>query len=229
MQDNLHEAQANILKELLFHNGSKFSNMNTSGLPNDHFTFHLRQLIKNEIVEKINNKYFLTQKGKLYANKLDVDGLAVEKFGTPSVAVTVKKIVKGKTYYLMHHRLKEPLYGYWGFVNGKVRFGEFSRDTAKRELFEETGLKGAPKILAVAHKMRGPNRKHIKLDHFFFLYIVENARGKLRNTKEGKNYWKTLEEIKKLKTFPGFELYIDTVAKGTFSPYVEHFITVKNI
>ncbi len=229
MQNDLHEAQAGILKELLFHPGSSFSALNIGGLTNDHFTFHVKHLVQEGIIEKIDKNYFLTQKGKLYANKLDVDALKMERFGTPSVAVTVKKIVKGKTYFLMHHRLKEPLYGYWGFVNGKVRFGEFTKDTAKRELFEETGLTGQPKILSVTHKMRGPNRQDVKLDHFFFLYIVENAKGKLKNTKEGKNYWKTLDQIKKLNTFPGFKLYVDVIANESYSPYIEDFIEVENI
>jgi ADP-ribose pyrophosphatase YjhB (NUDIX family) len=229
MQKDLHEAQASILKVLLFFPGSTFSALNKTRLSNDHFTFHIKHLVKEEIIEKKGNKYFLTQGGKLYANKLDVDALKMERFGTPSIAVTVKKVIRGKTHFLMHHRLKEPLYGYWGFVNGKVRFGEFTKATAKRELLEETGLTGEPKILSVTHKMRGPSRDNIKLDHFFFLYVVENATGKLKNTKEGKNYWKTLDEIRELNTFPGFKLYIDVIANEKYSPYIEDFIEVENI
>lgn len=229
MQNNIHEVQAGILKELLFNPGTNFSSLNIKGLTNDHFTFHIKHLLKEGIIEKKGKKYFLTQSGKLFANKLDVDALKMEKFGTPSVAVTVKKVVKGKTYFLMHHRLKEPLYGYWGFVNGKVRFGEFTAETAKRELFEETGLIADPQIMSVTHKMRGPSINEIKLDHFFFLYVADGAKGKLRNTKEGKNYWKTLPQIKKLNTFPGFRHYITAIEKGGFQPYIEDFIAVENI
>lgn len=229
MQDKLHEVQASILRELLFHNGKSFSSLNKVGLTNDHFTFHIKHLIKIGVIEKKDKLYFLTQAGKLYANKLDVDILKMEKFGTPSVAVTVIRTIRGKVHYLMHHRLKEPLYGYWGFINGKIRFGEFSKDTAKRELLEESGLIGEPKIISVMHKMRGPNRSEIKLDHYFFLYICKGAKGKLKNTIEGKNHWKTLEEIKNLKTFPGFDLYINAIAGGKYVPYSEKFIEVKNI
>ena len=115
----------------------------------------------NDLIEKKNNKYFLTQTGKVFASKLDVDQLVMEKQATLSVAVTAKKIIKRKTHYLMQQRLKEPFFGYYGFINGKVRFGESSKETAKRELKEETGLSGNPEILCVYHKMRGPNKKSI--------------------------------------------------------------------
>ena len=94
---------------------------------------------------------------------------------------------------------------------------------------EETGLSGDPEILTVAHKIRGPKRDEIKLDHFFFLYIVKNPTGKLKDTQEGNNSWKTFDEIKKLKTFPGFEHYLNAVINETFTPYAEHYIKVDNI
>ncbi len=171
----------------------------------------------------------MTQKGKQFAGKLDIDSNKMEKFGTPGVAVTAKKMIKGVPHYLVQQRLKEPFYGYWGYINGKIRFSEFSKDTAKRELKEETGLEGEPEILMVAHKLRGPSREEIKLDHFFFLYLVKNPKGELKDTEEGKNYWKPMEEIKKLKTFPGFESYLDAVERETFVPYFEEYIKVDTI
>lgn len=224
MKNDLHAVQASILRELLFHNGTNFASLNKQGLTNDHFTFHLKRLLAQEIIEKKGKKYFLTQNGKTFAHMLDVDHLILEKQGTCTVAVTAKKIIKGKLHYLIQQRLKEPLYGYFGFINGKIRFGEFSVDTAKRELTEETGLRGDPKILMVAHKMRGPALNQIKLDHFFFLYLVKHPEGKLKDTIEGKNSWKTMEEIRKLKTFPGFESYLKAVENETFTPYFEEYI-----
>lgn len=229
MKNDFHQVQASILRELLFHNGTNFASLNKLGLTNDHFTFHLKRLLEEGIVEKKGRKYSLTQEGKAYAHKLDVDSLVMEKQGTCTVAVTAKKAIRGKVHYLIQKRLKEPLYGYFGFINGKIRFGEFSKDTARRELTEETGLSGKPEFLMVAHKLRGPKRSEIKLDHFFFLYIVKSPKGKLKNTKEGKNYWMTLDKIKRLKTFPGFESYLAAVEKETFTPYFEHFIKVENI
>jgi ADP-ribose pyrophosphatase YjhB (NUDIX family)/predicted transcriptional regulator len=229
MNNELHEVQASILRELLFKNGTNFASLNKLGLTNDHFTFHINRLLKEEIIEKKGRAYFLTQKGKQFASKLDIDALVMEKFGTPGVAVTAQKMIKGVPHYLIQQRLKEPMYGFYGFVNGKIRFGEFSVDTAKRELKEETGLSGTPTFVTIHHRLRGPVRSEIKLDHFFFVYIAKNPKGKLKDTKEGKNYWMTVEEIKKLKTFPGFEYSLNAVLSEKPSAYMENYIQVDEI
>lgn len=229
MENNLHEVQAHILKELLFHNGANFASLNKTGLTNDHFTFHIKRLLKEEIVEKKGKLYYLTQKGKQYAGKLDIYGMKMEKFGTPSVAVTAIKIIKGKKHFLIQQRLKEPLYGYFGFINGKVKFGEFVGETAKRELKEETGLDGEVELVAIQHRFRGPSREDVKLDHYFFIFVAKNVKGKLIDTEEGKNFWKTEDEILKMNTFPGFDesLYVVTHKKYEF--FKEKFIEVKEI
>ena len=229
MKSDLHEVQASILRELLFNNGTNFAALNKMDITNDHFTFHIKRLIAEGIIDKQEKLYFLTQKGKAFASRLDIDGLVIERQGTPGVAVTAKKIIKGETHYLIQQRLKEPFYGYYGFINGKIKFGESSFNTAKRELFEETGLTGKPEILCVYHKMRGPSENQIKLDNFFFVYLIKHPKGMLIDTKEGKNNWYTIEEIKKLQTFPGFVSVLEVVRSEKYTPYFEEYIKLKNI
>lgn len=229
MSKNLHKVQASILRELLFNNGTNFSSLNKFKLTNDHFTFHINKLINEGVIEKNKSKYYLTQKGKVFASKLDVDSLVMERQATLSVAVTAKKKIKGKTHLLIQKRLKEPFYGYYGFINGKVRFGETSKETAKRELKEETNLSGDPDIFCVFHKMRGPSKSAIKLDNLFFVYLVKNIRGTLKNTKEGENFWFPYEKVSKLKTFPGFGHLLKIVIKGKSPAYWEEFIKLQNI
>lgn len=49
-------------------------------------------------------------------------------------------IKKGKKQYLVQTRLKDPFFGYHGYVTGKIRWGEKILEAAKRELLEETGM-----------------------------------------------------------------------------------------
>lgn len=229
MNNDLHKAQAIILRELLFNNGTSFTSLNKLGLDTYHFNFHLKRLISEGYVEKKDKKYFFTQAGKTFASKLDIDGLKMERQGTASVAVTAKKKINGITHYLLQQRLKEPFYGYHGLINGKIRFGETSEQTAVRELKEETGLTGTPEILCVYHKIRGPKPTEIKLDNFFFVYMVKDAKGKLKNTIEGKNMWVTLPEIKKLQKFPGFDSLLKVLVSEKYTPYFEEYVKVDNI
>ncbi len=229
MQSDLHEVQTHILRELLFHNGATFSSLNKLDLSNDHFTFHIKQLIREGLLEKKGKLYFLTQTGKQFAGKLDVYGMKMEKFGSPSIAITAIKMIDGKKHLLIHQRLKEPLYGYFGFANGKVKFGELVYETAARELLEETGLTGEVELLAVQHRLRGPSREDVKLDHFFFIFICKDPQGELKDTEEGKNFWKTEEEIKELNTFAGFEESLKVATTPNQPFFAERFIKVDEI
>lgn len=229
MNKDIHEVQATILKELLLNNGTNFASLNQLGLSNDHFTFHIKKLVEDGLVEKQGKLYFLTQKGKEISSKLDIEFLKFERQGGPSVIVTTKKIIDGKPHYLVHQRLKEPFWGYYGFVNGKIRFGELTIDAAKREFLEETGLTGEPKMLGVYHRITGPTENNIKLDNFFFLYLMTNPQGEVINTREGSNHWKTADDIKKLKLIPGVEEAVETVITEEYMPYHEHFIKLEEI
>jgi ADP-ribose pyrophosphatase len=41
--------------------------------------------------------------------------------------------------HLQQQRLKQPYYGYWGHMTGKIRWGETMLEAGARELQEETG------------------------------------------------------------------------------------------
>ncbi|MEK7595221.1 MAG: NUDIX domain-containing protein [Patescibacteria group bacterium] len=223
MNNELHQVQISILKELLFNNGTNFASLNRLGLTSDHFTFHIKKLIKEGLVEKKARRYLLTLKGKAFASTIDVDALKLEKFGRPGVAITAKRTVDGKTHLLFHQRLKEPFYGYFGFVNGKIRFGDTTEETAVREFREETGLKGEPKNICVYHKLRGPSRREILLDNFFFVYLMLDPEGELRDSNEGRNFWFTPEEATKLQMYTGMQELIAIVMKETQNPYFERY------
>ena len=48
----MHQIQNNILKTLLFKEKSRFAELNTDNISNDHFTFHLKRLLEQKLVEK---------------------------------------------------------------------------------------------------------------------------------------------------------------------------------
>lgn len=142
MKEEIHEFQISILRELLFKPNARFRDLKTIDIENDHFNFHLKQLIKSGFVKKENERYSLTEKGKEYANRIDTDTLLLERQAKVSVALHAVRKRNGVLEYLMHHRLKEPYFGWYGSHSGKIRWGETPLDCAKREFLEETGLTG---------------------------------------------------------------------------------------
>lgn len=230
MNENLHVVQLNILAELVFNNGSRFSDLNKTGLPNDHFVFHLKRLVDLEFIYKKEEKYYLSTLGKKFANKIDTENLKIEDFGLISVMCICNKIENNQKLYLMQRRLKEPYYGHYGFITGKVRMGDSTYETAKRELKEETGLTGNPKSLGVMHIIENKQDKELLLDAYFACYLFENPKGKLINTREGENTWMTEEDILKIdKTWHNFiETRFKMAKNGAYSPYQEIINTIED-
>lgn len=101
--------------------------------------------------EKGHGKYSLSDNGKEFANRMDTEALVLERQAKLGVSVHAERFIKGQKEILVHHRLKEPFYGWWGFNTGKIRWGETPEETAKRELLEETGLAGEFQLKGIVH------------------------------------------------------------------------------
>jgi len=113
-----------------------------TALTSDHFNFHIKKLVETGLVEKDSAQYRLTRRGKEYANRMDTDENEIEKQPKVSVALIVERHTDGKREFLAQQRLKQPYYGFWGRLGGKVRWGESFEEAAKRELKEETNPDG---------------------------------------------------------------------------------------
>lgn len=209
----IHPIQAKVLKTLLFKPDARFSELNSDKISTDQFNFHLKALVQAGVLGKRDGKYVLTNKGKEFANRFDTEKIAIEKQAKITlIVVPIKKIGK-KIYRLVHCRLKQPYYGYYGAITGKIRWGEKVLDAAARELFEETGLKmKKASLLGLFHKSDYSVEKHLLEDKYFFMVRVDKFSGKLiENVPEGKNVWMTEKELlanpmrfKDLDDFVGF-------------------------
>lgn len=197
----IHSAQAFVLRELLFKREAKFAELNILKLTTDHFTFHIKSLVEAGLIEKTKKGYQLTIIGKEFANHLDTDSknLVIEKQAKIGALVCGIKKEKGIAKYLIQQRLKEPYFGYFGFVTGKVRKRETLFEGAEREFKEETGLEGKLSLVGIKHKMDYSKEKELLEDKVFFVFRVDQTKGKLTpNFEGGKNIWMTEEEIIKL-------------------------------
>lgn len=199
--DNLHNIQMLILKELLFNPNSRFSDLNIQGLSNDHFSYHIKTLIKDGYVKKENSRYTLTTKGKEFANRMDTDVTEIEKQPKVAVMIVATKNINGEKHLLIQERTKEPYFGYHGFITGKIRFGEKVLETARRELKEESGLDCNDihiKRLVHDHIVLEESGELVE-DKMFYIILIKDPKGEIINTPNGKNEWLTEKEFYTLK------------------------------
>lgn len=198
----MHQIQNNVLRTLLFKEKLKFSQVNLDKISHDQFNFHLKSLIKNGLVIKdLAGFYSLTKQGKEYANRLDTDSSKVQVERQAKVAVLVAAVRgSGKNKkYLVQQRLKQPFYGFYGFISGKIKWGETVFEAAQRELLEEANLKAKFEFCGIEHKMDYTPDGEILEDKYFYLCLAKRSQGELQNDFEGgKNVWLTRAQIKKL-------------------------------
>lgn len=186
---------------LIFDPVLSFSKLNRKKVPSDHFNFHLKQLVIWNLVEKgENGKYKLTIKGKEFANRMDTEKKIYEKQAKIGVLICLTRIKKGKTEYLIQQRLKEPYFGFYGFITGKVSLGETVFETAEKELKEETNLSAKLELKSISHKMDYSNKKTLQEDKFFFVFKADKPKGRLKSKfKGGRNVWLDRKSIMKFK------------------------------
>lgn len=212
-----HETQVAILRYLLFVSGAGFAEMQKSTeLSSDHFTFHLKKLIAEGYIDKLENEYKLSNKGKEYANRMDTDENAIEKQPKVSIAITLERKGKnGMSEFLVQQRKKNPYYDFWGRVGGKMRWGETVIEAASRELKEETGLEADLEYKLLYHKRDFDKHSKRLLEDKIFLCVYANSyRGKLVEEFEGGvNRWMTQEEFaaqpKRFKSVDEFKTLMD--------------------
>lgn len=197
----IHPAQAEILNGLLFVPEAGFAELNTTDLSNDHFTFHIKRLVEVDLVAKTpSGKYQLTQTGKEFANRFDTDEKKIEKQAKLGVLLVIEKKIGGVTKYLYQERLKQPYYGFWGCMTGKIRWGETVFNAASRELKEETGLSGESKLVHIWHKIDVRTDGSLLEDKYFYVVHLTKVAGTLtKDFDGGHNEWLTKDELTKIK------------------------------
>ncbi len=225
----LHPVQANILRALLFAPKARFSQLNTLNFTSDHFNFHIKELLKLMLIEKINGLYCLTIKGKEFANRFDTQTNSYEKQAKISTCTIATTSEKGQHLYLIHERLKQPYFGYFGFITGKLKWGETVTQGAIRELAEESGLVGTMKLKGIEHKMDFNENGQLLDDKFFYIYKTTNCTGKLldKEASSGKNHWLTLGQIKTLKNKFDDVMQLIEIVESCKLVFIENMFTVK--
>ena len=205
MNKDIHKIQADILKALLLREAGRFSEIKPADLPSDQFTFHLKKLTESGVVEKTTDGFYrLTIAGKDYANRYDIDSKEVklEKQAKLGVLIIASRGNVGNREYVMQTRLKQPFFGFRGFVTGKIKAGESVIETAARELEEETGLRGKVRQKCIYHERIYSSAQELLEDKYFFICLSHAPEGNLITDFEGgKNEWLDASEALKGNIF----------------------------
>lgn len=214
-ESNPHTTQITILRNLLFTTEASFAELQkSSDLTSDHFTFHIKKLVESGYVEKTTTGYRLSPSGKEYANRMDTDTNEIEKQPKVGVVIVLERERNGQREFITQQRLKQPYYGFWGRLGGKVRWGESFEEAAKRELKEETGLDADFTYKMIFHKRdyKKVTGELLEDKVFVIMYAKEYSGELIVDFEGGHNEWLTQEAfIAKEKIFESARDFIALV------------------
>lgn len=105
------------------------------------------------------------------------------------------------TLYLTVEYKKEP--GYWGLVKGHVEAGETEHETARREIWEETGLKALTFINGFRAEITYSPKPGVEKLVVFFLVQTESDQVEYLWDEHINHNWLPAEAMAKKLTYPG--------------------------
>jgi ADP-ribose pyrophosphatase YjhB (NUDIX family) len=214
-----HDTQIAIMRHLLFTPSATFADIQkATDLTSDHFNFHIKRLVQERYVQKDDRAYSLTGKGKEYANRMDTDENEIEKQPKVSIVVTLERAnAAGEREFLYQQRLKNPYYGFWGRLGGKMRWGETVIEAAERELLEETGMTANFEYKLLYHKRDFDKQSKRLLEDKIFLcvYATEFSGELIESFEGGHNRWMTQAEFhQQEKRFESVDEFMDLMDQG---------------
>jgi 8-oxo-dGTP pyrophosphatase MutT (NUDIX family)/predicted transcriptional regulator len=213
--------QLEILTKLLTSKpGFRFSEMKPQDVESDLYNYHLQHLVKNGLIEKTEDKYILTQKGKHYiwdTNPIDPFGQIDDKFKI-AVSMFLIRENNGVKEVLFQTRTRLPFSGSKENPSRGIKKGELILEAAKRGFKEETGLDVDFSFIGVVRHIRyqggrGEVTSTLLNDMIYHICTADKYSGELIEKNDfGENYWlsidETIECIKKKKHISDYEAVI---------------------
>lgn len=133
----MHHIQKKILESLAFAESLHYSQMRPKRVESNQFAYHLKQLIKDGLVEKKGSDYTLSPLGMAFVDKISFE--TFEARIQPKI-VTLLDITTPDGETALLKRKHQPFYGKILFPTGKVHLGEKMLEAAQREAKEKLGL-----------------------------------------------------------------------------------------
>lgn len=134
-----HHIQRHIITTLLKYESARFSDMKPPKIDTNLYSYHLKILLKNQIVKKIEKQYTLSQKGLSYVDRINSE---TGKTRLQPKIVVMLLIQDGYGNMVVQKRTKQPYINSWTLPYGKMHIEDDSvLDCAKREALEKLHFK----------------------------------------------------------------------------------------
>ena len=200
----MHHIQKHILRTLMYTKRAKFSDMRPPRVDSNAYSYHLRVLQKDGLVEKTDRGYRLSPDGLFYVDKVSMDNLET-RIQPKIITMIVAQNELGQV--LAYSKTKQPFIQSVMLPFGKIHIDDVTvMDGAKREMSEKVGV--VPKDLKHVGDcyIRANINGHLVwnvLAHIF------TARLKSNQIQDDKHLWLSKAQRQSYKFVPATEDIIE--------------------
>lgn len=194
----MHKFQKVLLKRLVKDNGLKFSKLTKGYSFEDNIVFHLKQLLKNKLVQKHGDRYFLTSQGLMDSGQFDLETLEEKRYKSLFIGFVIRV---GQSYMLREHKGGDQKF--YRLPGGKPYLGEKLEDACRRLLKREIAFKKQiPQFRydSTHYKIQYTSKGSVLFDNILAVYVVTGVGTDLEKINiRNKNRWFKRTEVEKLK------------------------------
>lgn len=134
-----HHIQKHIVGVLMRQKIGRFSQLRPPRVDTNLFTYHLKSLIRDGYIDKVDGGYTLSPGGLAYVDRLNSAKMIVRP--QPKI-ITMLLIQDGYGKVLLQKRQKQPYIDTWTLPYGKIHIDDKSIiDAAQREAHDKLGIK----------------------------------------------------------------------------------------
>lgn len=131
----MHHIQKHILKELSVNKTRRYSEMRPPRIDSNLYSYHLKSLMRDQLVTKQDKTYCLAPKGLAYAERISIDKF--EPRLQPKILM-IFVIENEHGEIMLWQKSKQPFVETWSLLSGKVHLEDESLASAiNRELLEK--------------------------------------------------------------------------------------------
>jgi hypothetical protein len=182
-----HHIQRNILHKLVLQDKARFADIKPSGVDSNVFTYHLKQLMKEKLVIKLDDgTYSLTPLGRVAGINVT---LSKKELLEQAHSILLMSLRTEKEGWLLRKRLAQPMYEKVGFVHAEPVAHEPALKTASETFTLRTGLTADFKVAGTGY-VRLFHGDDLESFTHFTLLTADSYSGVLAPImRNGENYW----------------------------------------
>lgn len=219
MLSNMHHIRKYILKSLTQAATARFSEMRPPRVDSNLYSYHLRALCKDGLVEKKAEEYRLSPKGLALADRASID--TFETRLQPKLMCWLF-IQNAKGEILLWPKQKQPFIGQYSLFSGKIHLEDKTISAAaERDVCEKTGQ--PPKGLqhlgdCYTRVYMNEELIHAALVHVFSVQLDDNA------LIDDRAVWVAINRLQEFNLSPATQEVIQRVLSGDKSFFTEYSI-----